>query len=579
MPSNTDLPGVMPLGRLFYESSKRFAHRVALIYPEGNGFTSCTYAEYRDRVRGFAAVLHDMGLQPGDKVVAMSENCWEWSALEWACQTLGLVLVPIYPTLPSDQAQYIVRDCQAKVGFAGDSELLGRIQGVEGFTATLLRDGENSIAAKARSSTLDEAIWLERMNSIDPMALATLIYTSGTTGNPKGVMLPHRAPTWICHQVRASLPVSETDIFFNFLPLSHIFSRVVNHWLPVSIGAGVAFGKGVATLANDIAATQPTVVACVPRLLEAIRERIVDNARKEKGLKEKLFNLALDQGRRRFNGQFAPLSGPLGAIVGKRIRARFGGNIRFFVSGGAPLPLAVAEFYDAVGMRIRQGYGLTETTAATCLNVEPDYRPWTVGPAIHGVEIRLAEDGEILVRGPSVMDGYYNLPEDTAAAIDSEGWFHTGDIGVLENGQYKITDRKKDILVLSNGKNVAPLPIEAKLKEIRYIQEAVCFGDQSDYVYALIVPNFDRIERDLKELGFKPPASRDEWVSIPEVRMLVKKEIDALNKTLADFEKVKKYVFTANAFSIEGGELTPKMSVKRKFVKEKYATLLAEIER
>jgi long-chain acyl-CoA synthetase len=277
---------------------------------------------------------------------------------------------------------------------------------------------------------------------------------------------------------------------------------------------------------------------------------------------------------KRAQGAFAPFAGLLDKIVGKKIRERTGGRMRFFVSGGAALPPHVAEFYMAFNLTVLQGYGLTETTAATCINHPYRNRYWTVGEPLPGVEVSIASDGEILVRGPSVMLGYYHLPEETAKAIDADGWFHTGDIGEFEDKHLKITDRKKDILVLANGKNIAPQPIENKLKESAYIAEAVLFGDGNEYVYGLIIPNLERLREEFPEAGDDEALVKNE-----QVRAKIKAEIDQVNRTLADFEKVKKHALLNAAFSVETGELTPSMKVKRKVVREKHADLIRSLER
>lgn len=563
---------------MFRASSETFADRPAILVLTGGGSRTVTYREYAAMVRRYCGALQSLGLKRGDTVSLMSENCIEWTTLDWACQCLGIVLTPIYPTLPADQAQYIVRNCEAKFAFGGSDELCKRLGDLPGVEVMLLRGAEDSLAALAEKCDMAVADWNASIDSIDPESLATLIYTSGTTGPPKGVMLPHKAPTWLCRQIIENLPVDHNDTFFSFLPLSHILERFAGHFLTVSCGATVAHSRGLAYLVADIAESKPTVVPAVPRFIDAMRERILDNVAKQSGLKQTLFRLARGQGSAKYHKKRALLHPLLDAIVLKKVRERFGGRIRFFVVGGAALSQESAEFFNAIGIMVRQGYGLTETTGPSNVNVTPDYRPWTVGPPITGIEMKLAPDGEILVRAPSVMTGYFKLPEDTAQVLDAEGWFHTGDIGEIEDGQYKITDRKKDILVLANGKNVAPQPIENKLKGIPFITEAVLFGDGSEYVYGLIIPNFERLEQHIASLGLKPPP-RDQILELDAVKKLFKEEIDTVNKGLADFERLKRYTLVNATFSIESGELTPSMKVRRKVVREKYADALSGLVR
>ncbi len=571
---------LLSMGAMLRRSIQRWPNRVAMQVPEGNTFRAITYTELGGLVRKYAGVLKSLGLEKGDRICLQSENCYEWALVDWACQSLGVVLVPIYPTLPSDQAQYIVNDCDAKIVIAGSPEQAKKTEGISGIRVMLLKGSDDSIDVMAHKPELElsEEDWNRHIDAVDPADIATFIYTSGTTGQPKGAMLQHRAFTWLCSEIKECLPFDENDVFLCFLPMSHVFERFAGQCLPISKGASIGYAKNLASLAGDMLKVRPTVILCVPRFLEATREKILDGVKKQPALRQKLFNMALSQGIARARGGFAPLAGLLDKIVGSKVRARTGGRIRFFVSGGAALPKHVAEFYMAMGWHVLQGYGLTETTAATCVNHPDDNKYWTVGPPIKDVQVKLAEDGEILVRGYSVMKGYYNLPEETAAAIDAEGWFHTGDIGVWEGKHLKITDRKKDILVLANGKNVAPQPIENKIKESAYISEAVVFGDGSEFCYALIVPNFEKLKGEIEAKGMKAP-SEHEMAESDAVKATIKAEMDRVNKGLADFEKVKKWVLVHASFSVESGELTPSLKVKRKVVREKFAKELEALMR
>jgi len=537
-----------------------------MMFSSGGDYRTLLYSELYETVRRFATVVSELGIQRGDRLVIQSENCPEWAWLDWACQCLGIVVVPIYPTLPADQSQYIVQNCGARIVVAGGAEQAAKSEGLADVRVVLLKgvpDSLATLAATARPMELDGTI-----DAIQPSDIATFIYTSGTTGAPKGAMLKHESFTFICDSVRKSLPITEQDVFLSFLPMSHVYERVAGQVLPLSLGACIAYAQNLRTLASDMQRARPTVMLCVPRFLEATREKIVDTAMKGSGVKRFLFKSALSQGAARVNGRFAPFAGLLDKLVGAKIREKTGGRIRFFVSGGAALAPHVSEFYRAFRLNVLQGYGLTETTAATCVNHPDDNRPWTVGPPLEGIEVRIAGDGEILVRGPSVMVGYHDMPEETRAAIDESGWFHTGDIGEFEGKNLKITDRKKDLLVLANGKNVAPQPIENKLKASDLISEAVLFGDGMEFVSALVIPNRDA----LNAMGIEQIASN-------EARAAIKKEVDKVNATLADFEKVKRHTLLDAEFSIESGELTPSLKVRRKVVKEKYADLISEMGR
>lgn len=569
------------LGHLFLGQTERFAAKTALLIPQtGKDPIPVTYAELREQVYQRATALAGLGVKRGDRVVLQAESSAEWAMCDWACQTLGAALVPIYPTLPSDQSQFIVQDCGAQLVVAQNTKQAVKMEGLSGIQVVLLiKEGdEPGLKERAKTENLSRADWEAGAQAAGEEDLATLIYTSGTTGVPKGVMLPHRCFTYLCADIPQCIPLSEHDTFLSFLPLSHVFERYAGHVLPISMGATIGYVGSLASLSHDMERVKPTIMLVVPRLLESLKGRIEDGVLKAPPLRQRLFRMAQEEGLKKMRGEFAPLAGLLEGLVGSKIKARFGGRLRYFVSGGAALPTHVSEFYLALGIHVLQGYGLTENCAAACLNRPEDNRPDTVGPPIKGVEVKIAPDGEILLRGKCVMQGYYNLPEDTAATLDAEGWLHTGDIGELDRGNLRITDRKKDLLVLGNGKNVAPQPIESRLKESPYINEAVLLGDGMESVVAMIVPEFERIATWLKEKGVN--AKEPEEMAVhPEVIALIKGEVQRANEGLADFERVKRHVLVPAPFSIEGGELTPSLKVRRKVVKEKYANLVDALKR
>lgn len=556
------------LPAMLRERCRNFPEKTVMLVPKGKEFESINGRQLEEKSRAYAAVVRDLGLARGDKLCLQSENCVEWALLDWGCQALGVILVPIYPTLPADQTQYIVQDCQAKVVVSSSPEQQAKV-GDLGITNLLLSE----VTKRAESAVMSIEDWESEVGKADPEDVATIIYTSGTTGDPKGVMLPHRAYLTVCKHATEEIGFLEHDVFLTFLPMSHVYERVAGQALPIYCGAVIAYSKGLASLAQEMMTVKPTIMLCVPRFLEATMDKIVDNVKKQKPIQQKLFNWALDQGAKRADGKFAPFAGLLDKLVGAKIRARTGGNIRFFVSGGAALPPHVARFYMAFNLHVLQGYGLTETAGGSCVNRPENNKYWTVGEPL-GVEIKLAPDGEILIKGNGVMIGYYNHPEATAQAIDADGYFHTGDIGEWEGKNLKITDRKKDILVLANGKNIAPQMIENRLKESAFIGEVVLFGDGNEYVYGLVIPNFERVRA---EIGISD--EDEQLVARDDVKALIKGEVDRVNKGLADYEKVKKHALLAATFSVDSGELTPSLKVKRKVVKERYADLLATLVR
>lgn len=542
--------------------------KTVMLVPKGKEFVPITGREFEEKTRAYAAVIRDLGLKRGDKLTLQSENCAEWALLDWGCHVVGVILVPIYPTLPPDQTQYIVNDCESKLMVSSTEEQQAKVADL-----TLPKILLSEITKRAETAQMSVEEWETEIDKAHPEDLATIIYTSGTTGDPKGVMLPHRAILTVCREATNEIEFRDDDIFLTFLPMSHVYERVAGQALPVSCGAIMAYSKGLASLANEMMTVRPTVMLCVPRFLEATMDKILDGVKKQKPIQQKLFHWALDQGSKKADGKFAPFAGILDKLVGAKVREKTGGRIRLFVSGGAALPPHVARFYLAFGFTILQGYGLTETAGGSCVNRPENNKYWTVGEPL-GVEIKIADDGEILIRGDGVMLGYYNLPKETAEAIDANGYFHTGDIGEWEGKSLKITDRKKDLLILANGKNIAPQMIENRLKESQFISEVVLFGDGNEYVYGLVIPNFERVraELDLKD-------EDDALVKKDEVRALIKGEVDRVNKTLADYEKVKKHALLSATFSVDTGELTPSLKVKRKVVKERFAELLSTLTR
>lgn len=566
------------LGELVLETSATHGDRPAVMAPKAGEYEHRNYHEWREDVFRTAQQLHSLKLSRGDRLVIMADSSYTWALVDWAGQTLGLVTVPIYPTLPPDQAQYIVQDCEARAAVVADDVQAEKIKDLPGIKVLSMSASKLVPVLSEQTSSLELAEWEASARAGKREDLATIIYTSGTTGSPKGVMLPHRCFLSLCESIDAALPVSKEDRWLSFLPLSHVFERFTGHVLPIALGAEIAYAQSITTLAKDMEKAQPTIMCVVPRFLESVRSRVFDNIQKAPPLRQKLFHAALSQGRKKARGESAPFAGLLDKLVGAKIRARTGGRIRLLVSGGAALAPQVTEFFQAFNLTVLQGYGLTESCAASNVNLPERNRPDTVGPPIPGVECKIAADGEILLRGPSIMDGYFNLPEETAEAIDGEGWLHTGDIGELSNGYLKITDRKKDILVLANGKNVAPQKIENALKQSDLIHEAVLFGDGNEYVYGVIVPHYEGFEALLKEKGESMP-SDEELIQRPDVREAIKKEVSRINTTLADFERVKRHALIAARFSVETGELTPSLKVKRRVIQDRFAPVIESLRR
>lgn len=559
--------------------------------------------EVFERVRDLSLGLEAIGVQPGDRVAILSESRPEWLLTDLAVLTAGAVLVPVYPTLSAGQARHILQDSGAKVVVASTKLQLGKIQEIRhlvpslecivvideaaaGSGASVL--GLASVVARGHQRMVEQwgagREFRDAARAIAPDRLATIIYTSGTTGEPKGVMLTHGNLVANMRAATRVLDVDQEDVALSFLPLSHSFERMASY-VYLFAGVTVIFAEAFDTVGRDIATARPTLITGVPRAFEKMQARIMEKGQAGSPGKAALFRWAVRAGvgtsRATLRGRaVGPLSAMKASIADRlvfsKIRAALGGRIRFVVSGSAPLAVDTAEFFQGVGVPVIEGYGLTET--APILTVNPPYAPrvGTVGKPVEGVEIRIASDGEILARGPNLMAGYYNKPQATAEAV-RDGWFHTGDIGHLDaEGYLTITDRKKDVLVTSGGKKIAPQPIEAVLKRSPLVSEAILLGDRRRFAVALIVPDFAELERRLRDLG-RPPGERDDLVRRPDVIALYQEIVDALNHELSQFERVKKIALLPAEFTIESGELTPTMKIRRKVIEERWRDVIERL--
>ncbi|HYT73825.1 MAG TPA: long-chain fatty acid--CoA ligase [Vicinamibacterales bacterium] len=558
--------------------------------------------DWFDRIRDLALGLTSIGIEPGDRVVIMSDSRPEWLLADFAILTLGAVTVPIYSTLMPSQVRYMVADSGARVAFVSNIEQLEKLQRVRhelpGLEVVVVFDPADQRPTSV--VTLDALVerghvrlmsewgvarqFRDRARAVRPGQLATIIYTSGTTGEPKGVMLSHDNLISNLLAGRSVIGVNEDDVSLSFLPLSHSFERLVSY-INLAQGVTVIFAESMETIARDMAVVRPTVMTGVPRVYEKFQARILERGGALPQPRRSLFDWGLKVARARgrteamggrVKGLLALAVALADRLVFSKIRDSVGGRLRCLVSGSAPLPIAVAEFFHGIGLPITEGYGLTETSPILTANPLGAARLGTVGKPIPGVEVRIAADGEILARGPNVMMGYYNKPEETAAVL-RDGWFHTGDVGTLDaDGYLTITDRKKDLLVTSGGKKIAPQPIEAVLTRSPLVAEAIVLGDRRRFASALIVPNFPALERRLKDLG-RPPAPREELVRREDVTALYQEIVDALNRDLSQYERIKKIRLLPREFSIESGELTPTMKVKRRVVEQNWADAIEEL--
>jgi long-chain acyl-CoA synthetase len=555
--------------------------------------------ELFERIRDVSLGLASLGVGAGDRVAIVSESRPEWVICDMAILLLGAVTVPVYPTLNDAQVRYILVDSGARIAIVSTKVQLEKIQSVRHLLpelgAVVLFD--EAVAAKAsvlgladvsrRGHEQMNATWgtakefRERARAVRPDQLATIIYTSGTTGEPKGVMLTHRNLVSNLFAAEDVLDLHSEDVALSYLPLSHGFERMAS-FLYLLTGTTMIFAESFDTIGRDIALVRPTMITGVPRVYEKMQARIVEKGQSAPGVKGRVFRWAIGVAIRKARAQLrGRRTNPLVALqhsaadrlVFSKIRQSVGGRLRIVVSGSAPLPPNVLEFFTGIGLPIIEGYGLTETAPILTVNPPAALRIGKVGKPVRDVEIRIAPDGEILARGANVMPGYYNKPEATAEVL-RDGWFHTGDIGVIDaNGYLAITDRKKDLLVTSGGKKIAPQPIENTLKRSPLVAEAVVLGDRQRYAAALIVPDFAVLEKRLTELG-RDGGPREQLVQRDDVIGLYDEIIDGLNRELAQYERLKRFALLPREFSIESGELTPTLKVKRKVVEEKWREVI-----
>lgn len=561
-----------------------------------------SFGDVASRVRAVALGLAEMGIARGERAAIVSENRPEWAIADIACQMCGIISVPLFSTLPAGQVAGILRDCSAKIVFVSDQSQRAKIEAsreqLPDLQHIVVMDEADSEGALSFAALENQgAKYFDdhpgAFESLWPAAqaddVATIIYTSGTTGEPKGVMLSHRN---LCANIegigealKEAFHLGDDEVFLSFLPLAHIYERTAGFWVPIRMGCAIAYCESLRTVDKNLVEAAPTFMFCVPRLCEALRDKLFDHAKSlPEGQREKYLE-ALQIGQKAGAHAGGMAGAPsLGfvekvkhkvydAMVYAKIRQRFGGRLKAFVLGGAPLPPDVGALFIGLGITVLEGYGLTETSPVIAVNRPGRIRLGSVGEVLPSVQIKIAGDGEIVVRGPSITKGYWNKPVETKEAIDGEGWFHTGDIGALDGNVLRITDRKKDLLVLANGKKVAPAPIEMRLTQSKYIGQVVLLGDHQKAVSALIVPQLEALREFAakQNLGLESDA---EILAAPAVQKLLRQEIDTLSGDLADFEKVKKFSLIEQPFSVEGGELTPTLKIKRRVVAEKYAALV-----
>ncbi len=583
------------LNELFFNAVERFGTKsAALRYKEGGVWKDITHQELARLVRHGSLGLRELGLQSGDRVAIVSQNRPEWAISDYACLTAGCADVTIYPTLTASQTAYVLNDSGARAVIVEDQTQYDKIMAVrselECVEHVVVIDAAEGMHARGvisfqellkRGAAAESGYpsYREDALKVKPGNLATLIYTSGTTGPPKGVMLTHGN---FCSNIIAVLQVlsiGPEDHALSAAPLSHSFERMAGHYTMLHCGATISYAESIERLPDNLVEVRPSVMVFAPRLYEKLYAAVREKALSGGALKQRIFLWAcrsadqwadLKLAKQPIPGTIALKKAIADKLVFSKLKARTGGRVRLFVSGAAPLNPDVAKFFFAASLPITEGYGLTETSPAISVNPLESIRIGTVGPPIPGVEVKIAPDGEILTRGPHIMMGYYKKPAETAEVIDSEGWFHTGDIGEFDAAGYlKITDRKKDIIVTAGGKNIAPQPIESMVRNNRFVLNAVMIGDKRRFPCLLVVPNLETLKSWGAEKGlqFRDAAS---FLAHPDVTVKMEQEVMSTLDNLAQFEKPKKLVLLEEDFTIERGEVTPTLKVKRHVVEEKY---------
>jgi long-chain acyl-CoA synthetase len=574
------------ISQVFEARAHKYAARAFLKDKPGKVWTDHSWTEISDAAGKLRAGLLSLGVRPGDRVAILSDNCPEWIVVDQAILGLGAIVVPLYTTSGLEETAHVISDSGAKIVAAKGPEMIKKILGLgssipEVTTIVAMDRGAQSAPAANAAPAI---ITMASVSGDAPAAivegrsddLATIIYTSGTTGTPKGVMLSHGNILANCEDSLAALALDDTDMTLSHLPIAHSFERTAGYYTVTMAGGTIAFAESLGQIASNLTEVEPTVVLTVPRLLEVIHSRVMRTVEASPPIRQRLFKMALAAGEQaaeyRHRGKPLPPMLALSMalfrrLVFARVRAIFGNRMRYLISGGAPLPTEINRFLSAAEIPIVEGYGLTEAAPVVACNLHNGKtRIGTVGQPLAHVQVETAADGELLLRGPNIMKGYYKLEADTKEAIDENGWLHTGDIAKIDvEGYIAITDRKKEIIVLSGGKNVSPAYVESKLVGDKFISQACVFGDRRKHLAALIVPDYENLAEFLSEnqLDAKNP---DALAKSPALKAFLHQRIREINKQLSDVEAIVGFTIIPQPFTQENGELTPSLKVRRKIV-------------
>lgn len=564
-------------------------------------YIDISYKEVRDITENLAMGLVAFGIKRGDKIAIIAENRPEWYYSDLASLCIGAIDVPIYPISTSESIEYIINNSESIGAIVSTKFQLNKLLKVRSQCKSLkfiINMNNDPTENEKDVYTFEEALQIgEKFKLENPLLfknniglskeddLCTIIYTSGTTGEPKGVMLTHKN---ILSNVKSAceiIYVDENDVFLSFLPLSHIFERMAGYYLALSCGSTVAFAEGIEKVAQNLGEIKPTVMTAVPRFFERIYSKIRKNVEKQPEKKRKIFDWAVNVGQeyalQKRSGDSISIALKVkhklaDTLVFKKLRQVTGGRLRFFISGGAALSRDLGVFFEAVGILVLEGYGLTESSPVIAVNRENDYKFGSVGKPVPGVEVKIAKDGEILAAGPNIMQGYYKKKKETNEVI-VDGWLHTGDIGVFDaEGFLIITDRKKSLFKTSGGKYIAPTPIENLFLGSKYIDQFIIIGDKRMYISALIVPDFEAL-REYADAHRIQYSTNEDLVKMKQIVEMLEKDFSEFQKKLANYERVRKFTLLSKPFSIESGEMTPSLKLKRKVIEERYKDLIEDM--
>ena len=572
-------------------------------YKEDNDWVGLSGSEISTLVNQISAALLSIDCVSKDKISIMSATSYKWALCDYGILCSGMTTTTVYPTLISEQIEYILNNSETKLIFVQNKDQFLRIddfyERCENLKYVVILDDTKPSESDDYVFNFSEFLELgnkyilttkynsrDLIQNINPNDLLTLIYTSGTTGVPKGVMLSHGNIISNLKEVINLQKDLGDETFLSFLPLSHVLERMAGHFFALSSNSKIYYAENMETVGDNMNEVSPSVVICVPRFFEKMYAKIMLGLNSSSNFKKNMFNWALNVGKDYTNISHAKQNIPFSLSIQRRIadkliyskvRKKLGGNIKFFISGGAPLSTTIAEFFAGIGITILEGYGLTETSPVLTSNTPDDIRFGSVGKKLNNVEIKIAKDGEILAKGPNIMIGYYKNETATREVFNEEGWFCTGDIGEIDNdGFLKITDRKKSLIVTSAGKNIAPAPLENSLNDSKFIEQSIVIGDKRNFISAIIVPNFESVNSYLQSIG-KDSLSNDAIVDHQDVITLIEQEIVFSMRSFSSFETIKKFKLIPSQFMLEKGEMTPKMSIVRKKVIENYLEVIESI--